>query len=148
MPRSTAGAADTRNSPSFPAPGVELGVRIKAGWTAEKGDSMAYTDAVESELKGLEAVSPGGMLADCPTCGPSMECQGDCGSDDPAVCYCYDEGGFSWSSCDGCGSTLGGNRQPGHGFDPETKSIVHLDLCVDCVCYLANGDLPEHWDAG
>ena len=38
-----------------------------------------------------------------PDCGPSPVC--GCGYGDPGH-------GFSWSSCDGCGSSLGGNRYP------------------------------------
>ena len=34
-----------------------------------------------------------------------MSCEEDC------------EGYFSWASCDGCGSTLGGDRHPAIAFD-------------------------------
>ena len=85
----------------------------------------AFTDAVELELAGVEAVSVGG----CEGCD-------DCGTGEP-------EAAFSWSSCDGCGSTFGGDRYPGHGLiDGE---MYHLELCVDCVQYIANGDEPDEW---
>lgn len=29
------------------------------------------------------------------------------------------EGGFSWTSCDGCGSTLGGDRHPAVALIPD-----------------------------
>lgn len=62
-----------------------------------------------------------------------------------------DEGGFSWSECDFCGSTLGGDRYPAHGIlaptpeeaqKPGTK-IEHFRVCGDCLQYVANGELPE-----
>jgi len=107
-----------------------------------------YTEAVERCLDGIEHVSPG-IGSDCPVC------QRDYGYDDNArfaadiesgtVC---DEGGFSWSQCDACGSQLGGNRYDAHGLilDAHNKpagELVHLGICVDCLCYLANGDEPE-----
>lgn len=99
-----------------------------------------FKAAVAHYLKGLDAVSPG----PCPGCE-------DCGlvdvdtMDDPR----YEEageGGFSWQQCDSCGSTLGGDRSPAHCYNPDTKTILHLDVCVDCVMYLANGDVPEEWN--
>ena len=88
-----------------------------------------YTEAVESELRGIEHVSVG-RSDDCPICDDS------------------DDAAFSWSACDGCGSTYGGDRYPGHGFidsKAATDEMVHLDLCVDCVQYIANGDEPAEW---
>jgi hypothetical protein len=56
-----------------------------------------------------------------------------------------DEGGFSWSSCDSCGSSLGGDRYVAHGVDAN-KDIIHMDICVDCLMFFANGDVPEEWE--
>ena len=85
----------------------------------------AYTEAVERELRGVEAVSVGAAK--------------DCGE-----CFaCEPEAVFSWSSCDGCGSSLGGDRYPGHGLIDGT--LYHFEFCVDCVQYIANGDEPEEW---
>lgn len=61
-----------------------------------------------------------------------------------------EEGGFSWSACDSCESHLGGNRYPAHGIIAESmeaaqkpeSTITHFDICADCLCYHANGDLP------
>lgn len=59
----------------------------------------------------------------------------DCGEDD---------GGFSWTACDSCGSNLGGDRQPATAINHETKETVEeLGVCVDCCLFHANGDLPE-----
>lgn len=64
---------------------------------------------------------------------------------------CAEEGGFSWSECDSCGSHLGGNRYPAHGIIAESmeaaqkpeSEITHFNVCADCLCWHANGDLPE-----
>jgi len=56
-----------------------------------------------------------------------------------------EDGGFSWAACDLCGSTLGGDRFAAHGFTPEGK-LIHLDICMDCLQYLANGTIPEEWE--
>lgn len=81
-----------------------------------------------------------------------------------------EEGGFSWHACDCCGSRLGGSRFPAHGFlsqklaealakippgSPDGQvlrqeafdhSRIHLDICQDCLLFLANGDEPETWE--
>jgi hypothetical protein len=57
---------------------------------------------------------------------------------------------FSWSHCDTCGSALGGDRHDGHGIleSGESKGeMVHLSMCVDCLLYFANGDLPDQWES-
>lgn len=52
--------------------------------------------------------------------------------------------GFSWSSCDTCGSNLGGNRHLVHReWDGEWDT---MSSCGDCLLYVANGDLPVHLD--
>lgn len=57
------------------------------------------------------------------------------------------EGSFSRSQCDGCGSTLGGDRCPAsawptvNGWEPVESH--NLNVCIDCVAYLANGEDAE-----
>ena len=62
-----------------------------------------------------------------------------------------DEGHFSWSSCDTCGSTFGGDRYDmvltNAGVDEHGKRypMVEVSSCVDCMIFAANGDLPDTW---
>ena len=83
----------------------------------------AFTKAVDRELSGMTNESAG----ICPGCPEE------------------DEGFFSWSACEVCGSTLGGNRYPAHALDANGE-IVHFDACVDCYTYIATGDEPETWE--
>ncbi len=99
----------------------------------------AYTETIDRNLKGCKAVSVG----HCPGCSDCPDEQ------DEAV---GDEGGFSWSGCDCCGSSLGGDRYAAHFIILNDKGSVvgqpihHMEVCVDCLCYLANGDEPENWE--
>ena len=76
--------------------------------------------------------------------GTAAEVCGECESDGEE----YNEGSFSWSDCDSCGSTLGGDRHPAHGIvqsDGDTLpkgTIIHMSICVDCLMYHANGETP------
>ena len=92
--------------------------------------------------------------------GSSTEChECTCGDDidpnDIEALQAYDEGSFSWSECDSCGSTLGGDRHNAHAihreaFGPDAKrpnDVHHVDICVDCLLFHANGDEPENWGA-
>lgn len=132
-----------------------------------------YTDAVERNTEGLEFLSPGataschectsGLDLACPNCEgfgevdvldddgemtgviePCEDCAGS-GERAPTDDELQDAGGFSWSPCDACGSSLGGDRYPAHGRCGASGSIIHLDICQDCVLYLANGDEPDGW---
>ena len=95
-----------------------------------------FTDVVERELSGLEHLSTG--YVDHDTCSECPEEQNeDVG----------DEGYFSWSSCECCGSTLGGDRYAAHGRMTD-GSLVHFDVCVDCLWYINYGEEPETWDSG
>lgn len=95
----------------------------------------AFTDAVERELRGCEAFSVGSCPG-CVVCGLSVEPTEDERS-------LAEESHFSWSECDSCGSSLGGDRHPAHFLlDGE---IQHLSVCADCLLYHANGDEPESW---
>lgn len=107
-----------------------------------------YTEAVERGLLGLDFVSVG-LAAYCQECrrayGIGDEGQQDF-QDSIDTGETIDEGGFSWQSCGCCGSHLGGNRYAAHGFN-SAGELVHLEVCEDCLCYIANGDEPEEWQA-
>ena len=104
-----------------------------------------FTDAIDKGLDGLSYVSPGA----CPGCS-------ECGLEDVKDTddKRYEEANehwFSWRRCECCGSTFGGMRRPAHYLVPdENGSVVgaeigHLDICEDCLVFLANGDEPESW---
>jgi len=98
-----------------------------------------YTEAVERNLEGLSHVSVGPLYC-CRKCR-DLWCPSD--NKEPE-----DEGSFSCAPCDTCGSVLGGLRYAAHGrlgkrrisssLDVKDR-IVHLEVCVDCVQFLANG---------
>lgn len=102
-----------------------------------------YTKAVEHQLKGIENLNPS-LCASCSDCGGKWGMEEEEFADAIENGEAFDEGSFSWSSCEGCGSILGGNRYVVHGFMDD--NIIHLDVCVDCLVYLANGDEPENWE--
>ena len=108
-----------------------------------------FTESIDRELKGIDHIATG--LASC--CGECCSAHGldegemEEGCENGTV---IDEGGFSSIACDSCGSPLGGDRYAAHGFsgaqtEGSEKSIVHLDICVDCLMFHANGDEPEEW---
>ena len=45
----------------------------------------------------------------------------------------YNEGFFSWSTCDLCHDSAGGTRYPAHGFDKTTGALIHYEICTDCL---------------
>ena len=124
-----------------------------------------YIERIERNTKGLTYISTG-ICPGCEKClddfGIRIECE--CGGDDDCeLCNgfgkrkpteeefedqwsnedAYDEGGFSWSSCDLCGCPLGGNREVWHGVDKD-GNIFHGDYaCTNCIMYLANGEVPD-----
>ena len=58
----------------------------------------------------------------------------------------FDEGHFSWSQCDLCGSHFGGDRFAAHASQEVGGkwTHTHLDVCADCLFALANGeDYPD-----
>lgn len=82
----------------------------------------------DAGIKGLNYLSTGG----CPGCE-------ECGIEESAEEYCV-EPHFSWSSCDICGSHLGGDRHPAHYCDDD-GAINHLDICTDCLFYAEYGEI-------
>jgi len=48
---------------------------------------------------------------------------------------------FSWSSCECCGSRLGGNRYHTTGYHPESKQGLCYEVCVDCIYYAEYGKI-------
>lgn len=84
-----------------------------------------------SQVEELEFVSVG----ICPSC---LVCQDTWNMPEDELqtawtdCTVNDEGGFSWSPCEGCGSTLGGNRYAAHGRTPD-GTLIHFDVCGDCL---------------
>lgn len=90
-----------------------------------------YELAFESNTAGMSHLSVG-------TCDTCSECQDS-----------TDEGRFSWSACDACGSSLGGDRFAAHYIDDTDceRQPNHIEVCVDCLQYIANGTLPETWES-
>lgn len=96
-------------------------------------DSDSFLKAVAHYLKGIKRTHHG-YAEGCPDCPEEQDPEKN-----------PDEGGFSRSDCDSCGSSLGGGRYAAHGFDDKTGELYHLDICVDCLAYHANGEVPEEW---
>jgi len=99
----------------------------------------AYADSVARSLRGLEHVSTG-HCPGCPKCYPCEEGH-------------YEGEGFSWSECETCDSTLGGDRQAVHGIGVRKRDargrfkcgsgrLFHLSVCVDCLFFLEYGTEP------
>ena len=122
--------------------GLDVELRPRLGDEEEEDDDtteqgVAFLRAIERELVGLAAPTVG-ALPGCSECG--LDDVTD--TDDPRVDAAF-EGSFSWRACDSCGSTLGGDRYPAHTeFDCKP---VHLNICVDCLQYHANGTVPDEW---
>ena len=102
-------------------------MQLKLRQTEQVATIMSkFTNAVERGLSGYTHESV----------GKSEGCE---------QCLEFDEAFFSWQSCEVCGSSLGGDRYPAHACDAE-GAIIHLDVCVDCLQYIANGEEPEIWE--
>ena len=99
-----------------------------------KKQYVKYEAAVKHNTAGLTHVSTGACPG-CDECGLSK----DASDRDRELA---EEPGFSWSSCDCCGSSLGGDRHPAHGVDKD-GGIVHFQVCQDCVYYLNYGQLDD-----
>lgn len=92
------------------------------------------------------------LASDCTACDGTGETPLDDISDEDMEVW--GEPSFSHSECDSCGSTLGGDRYPAHAImrdsfgKPEAPGqIWHIDICVDCLMFHANGELPD-WESG
>ena len=111
-----------------------------------------FSEAVERGLKGVEFPSTG-------VCSGCSECADNLGISLRKLRATWSTGdhsgslGFSWSECDLCGSSLGGDREAFHGYIrlPDKlgrmrRKLFHGAVCVDCVMYLAYGEEPEETD--
>lgn len=130
-----------------------------------------YVNAVKHGLRGMTGVSSG-ICPGCEQCrneyGQLVRCScqdSNGGEPDPYCPDCdgrgmrlptmaefdeqwssgkvFSEPSFSWGSCGVCGSSLGGDREIWHWVDKDGAIHHEDDMCVDCVCYIANGDIPE-----
>lgn len=103
-----------------------------------KKEYAAYEEMAGTffEREGINCIST--MPPNCPECGEELVC-----------CECPEHGTpntepyFSWSSCDCCHTSLGGNRQDSWGYHPESKQIFEYTICEDCVYYLEYGRLDD-----
>jgi len=98
-----------------------------------KSEYADYEARVARGVEGLTFISTGA----CPGCE-------DCGlPKEPSEHEraCAEEPHFSWRACDCCGSALGGDRHPAHGWRGD--SLEHLSVCTDCLYYLNYGRLDD-----
>ena len=118
---------------------------------------MTFIARFETETKGLDALSTGNYPREaCETCKGEDADGETCDSCNGrgTTCACTscedageDEGSFSWRACETCGSSLGGDRYAAHALIMGAdKALVHLDVCTDCLFFIANGDTPTDAD--
>lgn len=93
-----------------------------------------YKASVERFTEGLTFISTGSCTG-CDECNLSENC-----TDHERELA--EEPYFSWQPCECCGSGLGGNRHPAHGFDKD-DNLIHFAVCEDCLYYLNYGCLDD-----
>jgi hypothetical protein len=57
---------------------------------------------------------------------------------------------FSWQDCDLCGA-LAGSRHHATAYHtdfPANQDYIALEVCGDCLCWIANGDVPNECEDG
>ena len=101
----------------------------------------AFATAIGHNLRRMSHISTG-RLHECVECNPDTSEAGQ-KKDQPLD----DEGSFSRYGCDSCGSPMAGMRYAAHGVLKleSGAAIIHLDICMDCLSFHANGDEPEVW---
>lgn len=104
----------------------------------------AYLDAFHRETDGLKHLAVS-LVGDCESCRFPYSTDPEDFKRRVEAGELNDEGGFSWSSCDACGSHLGGQRYSAHAFT-EKGERLHLEVCEDCLVFIANGDEPASWE--
>ena len=100
-----------------------------------------YVDLFFKQEK-LENLS-GGRIT-CSECEAPLHLDGICESECPkcgADVEAMNEPSFSWSACECCGSSLGGDRYPASGYSRELNACYEYEICADCLYYTAYGEL-------
>lgn len=93
-------------------------------------------------INGLTHISTG----PCPGC---ETCADTFGMDQAAFDHAMaddrivNEPWFSWGACECCGGTLGGNREPMHGWTETDDILAHMNVCEDCAYFLEYGRLGD-----
>lgn len=102
-----------------------------------------FKERFKRRTEGLEAIS-------CGLCSKCSDCQSTFDASelelerliDRGLC---DEGGISRSGCNTCGDCQQQLLYAGHAWmQLDGKEVLtHLEICQDCMLYIANGQLPE-----
>lgn len=101
----------------------------------------AYQTAFETGMTGLSHFSSGSFIQSCTECPVNEHVHYEDGISYEAEPY------FSWSRCEICDTTLGGDREDCHAI-MEGDVLIHLRVCTDCVYYAEYGRLPDAVMAG
>jgi len=109
-------------------------------------DYKEYEAAVAAFFlrEGIANLSPGCIV--CPICGEDLHSSGVC---DEACPGCgedmevINEPDFSWTACDCCGSSPGGDRSTASGYHPASGECFEYSVCQDCVYYSTYGQLDD-----
>lgn len=84
---------------------------------------------------------PEGYDLVCASCPDSNEETGE-GCGDCEACNQVAE--FTWRACELCGG-LAGAREPAAAIKAgQPFEEIYFSVCHECICFLANGDLPEY----
>lgn len=57
-----------------------------------------------------------------------------------------DDLGFARNDCECCGTSMAGQRYAATALPPnpvENKDYIALEICQNCLLYVANGDVPD-----
>lgn len=106
-------------------------------------EDTPFLRAFAEHTRGMVGLNTGPACGGCVVCNSIWVHSGPAPEEQPS-----DEGGFSWSPCDTCGATPGGLRYTAHYFKggpPGRGRRIgrHLEICADCLCFIANGDHPR-----
>lgn len=101
-----------------------------------------FIQAIETRCQELKGLSTG----PCPGCSDCADSLGFDSVEEFDLAYeigkVESETHFSWAACGICGSSLGGDREPWHYVNDSNEVCHEQGACVDCMLFLANGDLP------
>ncbi len=113
------------------------GDHLSCGWPDEE-HGITHNAYVEAAMRELEDLNDGADIPQFPTFENWKKTQRDEDED-------RDNLGFSSLRCDLCGG-LAGDRHAVTALPDnpaENHDYVALSVCGDCLCFIANGDVPD-----